>query len=85
MKEISQKIFKEKSAVTHFMAQVSFYNLWKHQKTIGFVVFSGGIEGDLLQQHSVFFRFLPYVLTDYVRKFPEENETEDKKWAAGRK
>ena len=67
------------------MAQVSFYNPWKHQKTIGFVVFSGGIEGDLLQQHSVFFRFLPYVLTDYVRKFPEENETEDKKWAAGRK
>ena len=28
---------------THFMLLISFYILWKHQKTIGFM-FSGGIE-----------------------------------------
>ena len=51
------------------------------------LMFSGGIESD--QWHEMvkqstsrrfcFLRFLPYALADYVRKFPEENETEDKK------
>ena len=30
--------------LTHFMPLVSFYTFWKHQKTKGFLVFSGGIE-----------------------------------------
>ena len=28
--------------VVHFMTLVSFYTLWKHQKTSGFLMFSGG-------------------------------------------
>ena len=31
-------------ALTHFMPMIYFYTPWKHQKTIGFLMFSGGIE-----------------------------------------
>ena len=34
------------SCLTHFMPLVSFYAPWKHQKTFGFLMFSGGIEKD---------------------------------------
>ena len=36
-----------KGLLTHFMPQVSFNTPWKHQKTFGFLMFSGGIERDL--------------------------------------
>ena len=32
--------------VTHFIPLVSFYTPWKHQKTRGFLMFSGGLERD---------------------------------------
>ena len=32
--------------LTHFKPLVSFYTPWKHQKTFGFIMFSGGIETD---------------------------------------
>ena len=32
--------------LTNFMRLVSFYILWQHQKTRGFVMVSGGIERD---------------------------------------
>ena len=32
--------------LTHLMSLISFYTLWKHEKTRGFLVFSGGIERD---------------------------------------
>ena len=32
--------------LTRFMPLVSSYNLWKHQKTRGFLLLSGGIERD---------------------------------------
>ena len=34
------------SSLTHFMPLVSFYTPWKHQKTIGFLMFSAGLERD---------------------------------------
>ena len=39
----SRKFTKFKT-ITHFMRQVSFYTSWKHQKTRGFLIFSGNIE-----------------------------------------
>ena len=30
--------------VTHFSPMFHFYNFWKHQKTVGFLTFSGGIK-----------------------------------------
>ena len=35
-----------KFPVTHFMPLISFYTPWKHQKTSGFLMFSGDIERD---------------------------------------
>ena len=32
------------TSLTHFMPLISFYIPWKHQKTSGFLVFSGGTE-----------------------------------------
>ena len=32
--------------LTHFRPVFPFYTRWKHQKTRGFVTFSGGIEGE---------------------------------------
>ena len=37
--------------LTYFMPLVSFYTPWKHQKTSGFLMFSGGIERD--QWHEI--------------------------------
>ena len=34
------------NVLTHFMPLFSFDNPWKHQKTKGFLMFSGGIERD---------------------------------------
>ena len=34
------------TALTHFMPLAFFYTPWKHQKTSGFLIFSGGIERD---------------------------------------
>ena len=42
----NQSIFVSEywKALTNFMSLVSFYTPWKHQKTEGFLMFSGGIE-----------------------------------------
>ena len=32
--------------LTHYTQLVSFFTLWKHEKTRGFLMFSGGIERD---------------------------------------
>ena len=37
--------------LTHFMQLVSFSTPWKHKKTFGFLMFSGGIERD--QRHEI--------------------------------
>ena len=37
------------STLTHFNPLISFYTPWKHQKTRGFLIFSGGIKRD--RQH----------------------------------
>ena len=37
-------------SLTHFMLLVSFYTPRKHQKTTGFLIFSGSIERDLLHE-----------------------------------
>ena len=34
------------STLTHFMPLVSFYTLWKYQKTSGFLILFGGPESD---------------------------------------
>ena len=31
-------------SLTHFQPMFHFYTIWKHQKTSGFLIFSGGIE-----------------------------------------
>ena len=36
--------------LTYFMQLVSFYNPWKHQKTRGFLMFTGGVERDKWKQ-----------------------------------
>ena len=39
-----------KFRLTHFMQLASFDTPWKHQKTIGFLMFSGGAERDQLHE-----------------------------------
>ena len=51
---LGNEIFKRKnelkkiypSCLTHFVTLASFYNPWKHQTTIGFLIISEGIESD---------------------------------------
>ena len=43
---MSQGSIKYDISLTHFMRLVSFYTPWKHQKTKGFLMFSGGLERD---------------------------------------
>ena len=40
--------------LTHFMPLVSFYASWKRQKTSGFLMFLGGIEGDQWHEMSLY-------------------------------
>ena len=44
IKKTEKDLHFSEQAVTHFMPLVSFYIPWKHQKTFGFLIFSGGIE-----------------------------------------
>ena len=39
-----QKDYFIKKQLTHFRPMFPFYTPWKHQKTFGFLVFSGGIK-----------------------------------------
>ena len=52
----SKTPFSVLNALTHFMPLVSFYTAWKHQKTSGFLMFSGGIERD--QWHEMGYNLL---------------------------
>ena len=42
VRDIPDKVFTE--SLTHFSPVLHFYTPWKHQKTKGFQMFSGGIE-----------------------------------------
>ena len=37
-------------SLSHYMPLFSFYTSWKHQKTKGFLMFSGGIEREQWQE-----------------------------------
>ena len=38
------------SGLAHFKWMFPFYTPWKHQETIGFLVFSGGIKWNIFQK-----------------------------------
>ena len=42
-------ILHNQTKLTHFWPMLLFYTPWKHQKTFGFLVFSGGINGNIGQ------------------------------------
>ena len=47
LEERYSELFRKRSIdiyLKHFMPLLSFYTHWKHQKTSGFLIFSGGIE-----------------------------------------
>ena len=43
-KHLSMEVLRFTVLLIHFMTLVSFYTSLKHQKTSGFLMFSGGIE-----------------------------------------
>ena len=58
----------------HFIPLVSFYTLWKHQKTSGFLMFSGGIGRDLKRLglkrlETIFFHFFPSKMAIFSVQF----------------
>ena len=57
--------------LTHFKSLVSFYIPWKHQKTFGFLMFSGGLERDQWHEMDYFFFNFEHFSVGY---FEEANQ-----------